>query len=178
MRLAQQGKTFGTRLSRCDLVVEHAGALLEYEREEIPTISPAPSTLVDEYSRLRSSIIMEEANTAADKSISKADLATSVRSRENALAGGLLKIQEITSNLEDPEDAQDLVRRHRKLIHQTKLDGFLEAARKAEFKGNAKKAIDQYQEALYFILNDDVSDDEQKQEITDIEAKIAKLSGA
>jgi hypothetical protein len=34
---------------------------------------------------------------------------------------------------------------------ETQLNAFVESARKAEFKGQKKKAIDQYQEALFFL---------------------------
>ena len=53
--------------------------------------------------------------------------------------------------------------------------GYLEAARKAEFKGNVKKAIDQYQEALFFIRNDDIDDTQQRFEINEIETKLTEL---
>ncbi|MDA2932986.1 hypothetical protein MYX82_01440 [Acidobacteria bacterium AH-259-D05] len=176
MQLAHDGKTFGTRLSRCDLALEHAQALLEYEEKGIPTVQPAPSALVSEYQGFRDDLIMEEAQSIAEKSSAKSNVAGSVRSRETALANGLLKIQEITANLGDPERGIHLIETHQCLIHRTKLDGFLDAARKAEFKGNKKKAIDQYQEALYFIRNDDIPDEQQQKEIQEIESKLEELS--
>lgn len=176
MRLAHEGKTFKTRLSRCDLVLEEAEALLAYEKKKIPTVTPAPSAIASHYREFHDDLIMEEAESIAEKSSAKANIAGSVRSHEAALANGLLKIQEITANLIDFERGTNLIETHQFLIHQNKLGGFLEAARKAEFKGNRKKALDQYQEALYFILHDDVPDGEQKKQITEIEEKIKQLS--
>lgn len=52
----------------------------------------------------------------------------------------------------------------------------LEAARKAEFKGQKKKALDQCQDALYFLYNDEIDDSLQAEKIVEIEAKISELS--
>jgi len=54
------------------------------------------------------------------------------------------------------------------------LNKYLEEAGKAEFKGNLKKALDQYQEALYFLKNDDVDDILQSKEIASIESLVTK----
>ena len=78
-------------------------------------------------------------------------------------------------NSSDPTTGETIELELKSLIHKTKLDKFLEAAKKAEFKGNKKKAIDQYQEALYFIRNDDVPDDQQGQYIEKIESKLKEL---
>jgi len=175
MRLAHDGKTFKTRLSRCELVIERAKTLRDYERRGIPTISPSPSKLASEYRAYRSEIILEEAQRAADKSIQKADVAATPRTKQSALSSGLLKIQEIAEHLDDPSYAGALIANQQSLIHHATLNGFLEAARKAEFKGNRKKALDQYQEALYFVLNDAVPDEDQAEEIADLKAKIDEL---
>ncbi|NLE21927.1 MAG: hypothetical protein GX624_03990 [Actinobacteria bacterium] len=66
----------------------------------------------------------------------------------------------------------------RAAVHGAKLGGFIEAAEKAEFKGNKKRALDQYQEALYFLKTDDIADDSQASEIARIAAKVEKLGGS
>lgn len=63
----------------------------------------------------------------------------------------------------------------RKFLHETQLNAFLEEARKAEFKGNKKKALDQYKEALYFLRNDEIDDSLQAGKIKEIEKKISEL---
>lgn len=176
MQLAREGKTFKTRLSCCELVLEHSKALENYESKGIPTINPPPSQIVREYSAYRDDLIIEEANKVAEKAIGKAEVATTHRGRESALASGLLKVREINCFLNDVSKGKGLESKLQELIHKAKLDGFLDAARKAEFKGQMKKAIDQYQEALYFILHDDIPDELQKGEIAEIDAKIKTLS--
>ena len=175
MRLAHEGKTFGTRLSRCDLVIEHAEHLSEFEHKGVPTVSPPPSTILTEFRAFRIQHILEEANSVADKAFEKASVASTPKTKERALATGVLKVREVTESLEDRSLANSLEERLRGEIHRVTLDGYLEAARKAEFKGNVKKAIDQYQEALFFIRNDDIDDTQQRFEINEIETKLREL---
>lgn len=175
MRLVREGKTFGTRLSRCDLVIEHAEHLAKFERKGVPTVSPSPSTIVAEYRELRTRLILEEAERVAEKAREKASIASTPKAKERALAAGILKVREVAETLEDPSGVASLEQRLRREIHRVTLDGYLEAARKAEFKGNVKKAVDQYKEALFFIRNDDIDDTQQQSEMNEIEAKLKEL---
>jgi len=61
MQLAEKGKTFGTRLSRCKLVIEHAEHLVAFERKGVPTVSPSPSHILDEFRALRMQLFVSEA---------------------------------------------------------------------------------------------------------------------
>jgi hypothetical protein len=176
MKLAHDGKTFATRLSRCDILIQHCEKLLKYEQKGIPTTTPLPSKIISDFKPYRDEIILEEAKKAADKAKSQAEVAATPTSKSSALGRGLLKVQEIKENSSDPSSIQEIESELKSLMHQSKLDGFLDAAKKAEFKGNKKKAIDQYQEALYFIKNDDLPDEQQIQEINEIESKIKELS--
>lgn len=175
LRLAREGKTFATRLSRCDLLLEHAEHLLQYEEKSIPTLSPLPSEILSEFRGYRDDLILEEAHQVAQKAKAKSEVASTITAKHNALASGLLKAQEIIQNSSDTLIGEELEHELKFLMHKAKLDGFLEAAKKAEFKGNKKKAVDQYQEALFFIRNDDVPDDQQSLEIRQIEAKLKEL---
>lgn len=53
----------------------------------------------------------------------------------------------------------------------------LEKAEKAEFKGQNKKALDAYLEALFVLRKDKIPDTEQAHEVDMIEGKIANLGG-
>jgi len=175
VKLAREGKTFATRLSRCDLLLEHMEFLLQYEEKGIPTLSPPPSTAIVEFKSYREELVLEEARKAVDKAKAKANVASTSTAKHNALGSGLLKAQEIMKNSSNPSAGQEIESELKSLMHKVKLDGFLDAARKAEFKGNKKKAIDQYQEALFFIRNDDIPDDRQSKEIEEIESKLKEL---
>lgn len=176
MQLAEKGKTFGTRLSRCELVIEHAKYLVAFERKGVPTVSPSPSQILDEFRSHRTHLIVSEAEIVVEKAFEKSSLASTVNAKERALAAGVLKLREVTQGLKKHSLVKPMEDRLRQEIHRVNLDGYLDAARKAEFKGNIKKAIDQYQEALYFIRNDDIDDAQQQSSIREIEVKLEELS--
>lgn len=175
MRLAHEGKTYGTRISRCELAIEHAEFLLEFEQKGVPTVSPSPSSILREYQDLRTEIKINEASDISKKAFEKADLATTAKSKERILAAAVLKVREVGQGLEERLYLNSLERELRKEIHRVTFGGYLDAARKAEFKGNIKKAIDQYQEALFFIQNDNIDDAQQQTEIRSLEAKLEEL---
>jgi hypothetical protein len=177
VQLVNDSKNFATRLSRCDLILEHAGHLLQYEDKGIPTLEPRPSEFIEEYTRERDMIIIEEAEHLARKAVAKADVAATSKTKHSALSAGLLKVSEVLEYSENKSVGSEIVEDLKTKMHRAILDGYLDGARKAEFKNNSKKAIDQYQEALYYIKNDDIPDELQKSEIQEIESKIAGLQG-
>jgi len=61
-------------------------------------------------------------------------------------------------------------------IHKTQLNEYIEEAKKAEFKDQKSKALDKYQEALYFLQNDEIDDSLQKENIDELKAKISELT--
>jgi len=174
-KLAQTGKTFQTRLSRCDLALEHLKELIKYEKKDIPTIEPGPTQMLKEFSSIREKIIKDETLNVAKKAITKSNLATTSSKKYSALSTGFLKVREIYENSKTPVKNRKIEIKLKSLMHKAKLNGFLDAAKKAEFKGNKKKAIDQYQEALYFIKTDKIPDEKQKQTILYIEKKLKEL---
>lgn len=173
----RDGKTFSTRLSRCDTVLQHAESLIEFEQKGISTISPAPSAYIETFGAIRKELVIEEAHKAARKATEKASVVSTPSAKERALAAGILKVREITESLDNREEADAIEQRLRNEVHRATLEGFLEAARKAEFKGNTKKAIDQYQEALFLLKNDHIPDEEQHSQLDEIQTKLNELQG-
>lgn len=178
VKLAQEGKTVKTRVSRCDVAIEHIEYLLQFEEKGIETVSPSPTELLEQCRSLRTEIVITEASKLAEKAIEKSKVATTAKSKENAVTAGLLKVRDFADSYGQSEEPaiislEDTLRSE---IHRVTLSNYEEAAQKAEFKGNIKKAIDQYQEALFFLLNDDVDDSQQQSDINRIEAKIKELS--
>lgn len=176
VELVAESKNMKTRLSRCDLLVEHAQALLEYEQKGIPTISPPPSELLTEYTPMRNQIVLEGVTAEVEKALAKAEIAATSRTSINEANKALLKIRDGKQELHDQTKLDQLEARVRRFLHQTQLNAYLEAARKAEFKGQKKKALDQYLEALYFLRNDEIDDSLQAEKISELEAKISELS--
>lgn len=177
LELAHTGKTIATRLSRCDLVVEHAGYLLQYEEAGIPTLEPSPSEIIDSCAELRDRIFAGEYEDIVKKAVNKSKIAATVRTKISALRSAQLKISGIQTDFESEFDASEYENGLSKMAATIEYEGYVEAANKAEFKGNKKKAIDQYQEALYFLKTDDISDEEQGGQIAMLESKIEELKG-
>jgi len=173
--LALNGKTYKTRINRCDFVLEIADYLKKYEDNDINFLEPPPSEIIKQFKKLREEIIMDEIEGIVKKAISKAKLVTGIRSKENAIANCILKVQEIMAELNDKTKAEVIIKKLKGIIHKLKYENFIEAAKKAEFKGNLKKALDQYQEALFYLLNDEVPDELQKDKIDKLKMKIGGL---
>jgi len=176
IKLVNESKNMSTQLARYDLLREHTQVLLEYEHRGIPTISPSPSQFLSEYTTKRDQIVLEGVTAEVEKALARAEIATTPRTSINEANKALLKIREGKKELNDKAKLDQLEDRIRHFSHEKQLNEYLEAARKAEFKGKKKKALDQYQEALYFLRSDDIDDSLQAEKIGEIEAKISELS--
>ncbi len=108
----------------------------------------------------------------------RAELSTSSQAKVNHLSKTLLKVRDYKHRAKHPTLLNTLERNLESEIHSTQLGAFLDEARKAEFKGQRKKALDKYFEALYFLRHDAIDDSLQEDSIGPIQAKIAELGGA
>lgn len=173
--VADRSKKLETRLSRLSVMREHLEALLEYERMDIPTTTPPPSSLLAKLRDDRDRIVVEGVREKVDSALAKAEVAATARTAITQASKGLLAVTEGEKELDDPSQLCPLREKVQEFIHKTTLDSHLEAARKAEFKGQEKKALDAYQEALYFLRTDAIDDSQQAEEIAGLEEKIRKL---
>lgn len=176
LRIIDESKKMETRLSRCDLLLDHAKQLLKYEIKEIDTFDPSPSQLLKEYTPMRDQIVVEGVDDEINKHITKAEISSTVRTKITNAEKALLSIEQGKKLIKDLSKLKSLETKVKSFIHSTKLQSFLEEAQKAEFKGQIKKAIDQYKEALYFLKSDEIDDELQKSEISKISQKIDELS--
>ena len=168
LKLARNGKTFSTRISRIEVLISNLDVLLSYEVKDIPTISPNPSSLIQEIRALRQETITNEVNEIYTKSVNQADVAVSPTAEYNGLSKAFLKVQEILDAHGGEDCDFEQLLRLKLLMHKAKIEGYINEARKAEFKGNTKKAVDQYKEALFYIENDDVDDSLQSDLINEV----------
>ncbi len=175
--LVEKGKTLDTRLSRCDVILEHAQALQQYEQHGIATTNPPPSAIAKKYQVKRDDIIYDGLKEEERKVKEKVSVATSARAKVSQLSKLLLTVREYKIKALAKERVERLEKQVSEAISRIQLDGYLDEARKAEFKGNKKKALDQYYEALYFLKHDDIDDSQQASHIAELEAKISGLSG-
>jgi len=178
MKILNASKNLETRLSRLDLLVEHARALVRYEERGISVIDPPPSAVIGRFGGARDEIILECLRGDVDSATSRAAVALTTQAKVNALSKVLLKVREYRSRADNPEPLGALEKKVSDCIHKTQLEAHLDSARKAEFKGQKKRALDEYYEALYLLKHDEIDDSLQKDQIGRIESKIAELGGS
>jgi SH3 domain protein len=76
MKLVAESNDTETRLSRCDLLIEHAEALMEYECKGIPTMEPLPSELVTEYRAMRGQILSQDVAKEVEEAPARTEIST------------------------------------------------------------------------------------------------------
>lgn len=176
IQLAATGKKIDTRLSRNKLILEQAEALRKYEEKGIDRMSPKPSELIEKFTSYHDEIIFEEMESIADKSLTKANVMPTAKQAVTEATKALVKIKEWRESLLNLERLEDLECQVVDFIQQKQLAEILDQANKAEFKGQKKKALDQYQEALYFLSKEDVSDSLKSEHVEGIKASIETLT--
>lgn len=176
IKLIDTGKTLETRLSRCDLVIEQAQALIKYEIIGIPLIKPLPSEIAKFYSENKIKLIKDGLLEESRAALEKSKLATTMNSKISALSKVVLKIVDYKKGFPNDKDLEHLEHGLRKAIQEIQLNAFIEDAKKAEFKGDKKKALNKYYEALYFLQHDDIDDALQSDSINTIQTKLRELS--
>ena len=174
-QIINNSKNMKTRLSRLKLILDHLNSFWKYEEKGIRFLNDSLSNQINYFSQMRYNMIIEGTQMVVDSAMSKAEVATSPRTSVSAASKALLAIKEAKEELPEAKELSKMEDNIRRYIHKTTLDGFLEAARKAAFKGQAKKAIDQYKEALFFLHNDEYDDSLQEELISEINEDIKKL---
>lgn len=177
-QLVRESKKLEIRLSRLDLLLEHARAMKVYEDIGINLMNPPLSEYLTDWDNYRDHIIAEylqnEYNEVID-SLSSPTMTT--KTKINKITKVMNKVKEYQPKMKNPNNLNCFFEHSDKAIHSIQYDSFIESAKKFEFKGSNTKAIDQYLEALYFLKNDKIDDDLQKDEIEKIEMKISELRG-
>lgn len=176
VQLVDNGKTFDTRISRCDLIVDLAKELLKFEAMKIPSSTPPPSEIIQTYESNKRILIKEYMLDESRKALEKSKISTTTASKVSAISKVILKINDYIKKFPDEKDLVTMESGLRKAIQEIQLNAFVEDGKKAEFKGNKKKALDKYYEALYFLQHDEIDDALQSDVINTIDAKIRELS--
>lgn len=179
VEIINTSKNLETRLSRCDTLLSLRAPLRELEAlgrriiTDPPTVAQFMKTMEAQKSTLIENTLKREVEDAFAKSASL----TSVNAKASALAKVSVRIESFLSHASAPASLPELKQKVQDAITEVRLDAHLEAARKAEFKGQKKKALDAYYEALYLLRHDEVDDALQADKIRPIEDKIRELGG-
>lgn len=177
INLVQSTKKLDTALSRCDVIIQHAQALKPYEDAGIVAINPPPSVLIHQYREKKDVLIGRHLEEEFQDALSKAALTPSYKTKVSLFSKLLLRARDYRAWTSDPRSLDSLERRVADKVHVIQLEGYLEQAKRLEFKGNKKKALDAYYDALYFLRHDDIDDATQTEHIKHLEQKILELGG-
>jgi hypothetical protein len=175
-KIVESSRSLDTKRSRIQVALDHLKALQNYERHGIETILPPPSEAIRNYERKYQEEIAAYAKIVHEDALAKAGVGTTSKSKIAALSKGLLKLRQLTQH--SSSNVRPLTESLQEQIAKVTMSDYLEKARKAEFKGQTKKALEQYYEALYFLKHDDVDDRLQTEHIASLEQKILGLGGS
>jgi hypothetical protein len=177
VKLINKSKKLDTRLSRIEVALRSCRHLLRYEERGIETIGTPPSEAIAELQEAKVKIIKETAEEDLEKARSKSENAATPASKVSPFAKVIERIGGLYQHLDDVSVLQPLEQEARAYMDKARLDNELEKAEKAEFKGQKKKALDAYLDALFLIRKDSIDDAKQQKEISQIELKIRELGG-
>lgn len=170
----ERAKAHKTKLALMDELIEACRELHAFELRGRPTISPPPSQVLASFERQRAELIRAEIEDVARKAMAASE-AAEVAKRVSIVQKAVQKAAEWEGLLPEGETAQP-VAELKALLHVARLEAMVEEARRHEFKGDGRRALDLYQEALYMVLNDEIPDAQQQEEIAALDAKIRALS--
>lgn len=177
MKLVENSKNLDVQLTRHDFLMENLRGLLQYQQKDIPTITPLPSSLIAQFEGKRDKLVIDHLTAGFEAAKAKAPVGSSVKSTIGRLNKVLMKLRDHQDKLQAKSAGTRLERGIVDEIHRVQFEGYIEAAKKAEFKGHKKKALDQYYEALYFLRHDEIDDALQSENMAKIDAKISGLGG-
>lgn len=113
-----------------------------------------------------------------DDLFERAELAVTVPTKQKNAREAIVAIESaLAAGVADPVPLQQKLPSLKHYAAQVEIDGYTEKARRFEFKGNMKKALEYYQDALYSAIHDDVDDADQKSTINELTQKVDELAG-
>lgn len=173
--LINNGKTVATRMGRIDFIIDICDQIAPYFDAGVKLDGFDPHEVIRTAEYARPTILREEAEKIASEAVDKSALATTSRTSANALARGREKLRQLSREYDCEGIIKDLDAQMARASASVEAKGHVESAEKAEMKGNKKKALDCYIDALYHLQNDDVPDEEQTDMISELENRIQRL---
>ena len=176
-KLVNTSKKFETRLGRCDDIVIAAQRLLQFEERGIAMLNVPPSKIIAQALDRKNTLVVEYARELCDDAKRKALTATSSKARAATFTKALVAARNLAVLAGGTPEIHAAITLLGDDVHRATFESFVEEAKKAEFKGNKKRALDQYLEALYFLRTDDLDDILQAEKISGLEKRITTLGG-
>ena len=173
VKIIKTSRNLDTKLSRIRFAIDNLKVLHRYEQHGISTILPEPSEAIQNYELRIQEEVTAHAVIIHDEAMAKID--TTESGKLTALSKALLKLRNLAKD--NSMNLKNLEQSLSDRIARETVSDYLEKARKAEFKGQKKKALENYYEALYFLANDEIDDHLQAQHMSVLEKKILFLGG-
>jgi len=182
--LIDKTKKYDIAVSRCDLIIEQLEALKLYEKKGITFFKSSMNNLINQIISLKNGkindLLKDELQSVDKKVKASATINTKVSTLNKAIMSIEEKIELLDSRGSDFEnfkkELSNTISNFSNQVHEIKYCDFIENGKKAEFKENFKKALDQYLEALYIIENkQEFADTLDKKEISDLKNKVEEL---
>jgi len=115
-RLIEASKTYKTRLSRCDLLLQHIEHLLKYEEMGIIPFEPPPSIVLEEYQHRRREIVCDEADRIVQQAESKKSTLKTMPAKRNAVTTAQDRITQLVAD--HPDLSKDIAE-YSDLLHMS-----------------------------------------------------------
>ena len=177
IKLIEKSRVLKTRLGRIDDAIRACQELLKYDHRKIKTLVTWPSEAIEELERVRRKIVLKEIDDQLVKARTKSQNATTSASKISPYNKIIDTIGSFYQVLDDVSELERIEQETRVEMDEVQLAAELERAERAEFKGQKKKALDAYLDALFLIRKDSIDDAHQVSEIRHIEAKVRDLGG-
>jgi hypothetical protein len=165
-----------TLLTSCDTVLTNLKPLLEMELKGITGWLDTPvHEAYAEVEATREELVEEMAKEHMDEIKRDADIAEAGTDKVEVIHGGITDFEDMEGDFGPHAVITQNIRVLKALAYNVQFKGFLEAARKAEIKKEYKEALEQYEEALSFLMDNNVKDSAQAKTVAQLEQKIAFL---
>ena len=166
-----------TLVSRADLASKHIEGLKKFEARGVSTIDPPPSKFLVSLGEARDERIREILDADLVQARTKSQNAATPAGKLSPYNKILDKIGMLYSEVDDVSFLEAVERGLRVELDGVQLRTQLEKAEKLAFKGQKKKAIDAYMDALFLITKDSIDDRSQTRQVSQIKNKIRELGG-
>ena len=174
--IIESSKNWKTKLTRYGVIAEMLGRLQKYEQKGIQGLftQPIPQCL-REIQEDRERLIQEVVEETETKARDRAEVASTVATKVSAAKRGIQALHKLQEEVGEHPAIDHAKAGLKEYAREIEFTSYIDAAQKAEFKRNHKKALDQYLEALYALKTDNVPDETQAKTIAELEEKIAAL---
>ncbi|HFD81035.1 MAG TPA: hypothetical protein ENK05_11705 [Gammaproteobacteria bacterium] len=174
LEIIQNSSNEKTRRSRIGVIQDAAAKIIsinkshEYAKSVLALLPQLEKQIAFDAANDRIEKLFERAKAAKTVNTVKKNISLAVGELEDIFNKGLIDEDEFNRN------KKILL----KFASDFEHDSYMEKGKRLEFKGQKKRALDAYQDALYTLLNDGIPDDEQTEEIAALQKKIENLAGA